>query len=509
MRSAVVDLGSNSVRLVVFEGWVRVPVPVVNEKAVLRLGKGLTATGRLNEEALGQALVVVARFAAIARAMGAAPFEVLATAAVRDARNGPDFVARVEARVPGIRVRVLSGEDEARFSAAGVLCGFPDAEGVLADIGGGSLELVRLGRGQAAARSFRLGVIRLGERSGGDVARARAIVDEELASVDWLPGAAGRDLYLVGGTFRALARMHMAQTGYPLSIVHHYAIGAEVARDFAGLVAGASRRALERMPSVPRRRVEDLPFAAVVLRRLLRVSGAARVVFSANGLREGWYMAHVPEAVRRQDPVLAMGEDVARRLSRDPALPPALIDWTATLFPGETAGQRRLREAACWVSDRGVRDHPEYRAEGAFQRMLRQFDVALDHPARAFLALTLAIRYEADFGGGVSRPGPGAARRRRERARGGAWGGAAACLYAVGRNAAAAGADCRSARGRAGRAGARAGGRRVRWRAGATAAAAARIGPWAGGGDRGAARGGVLGQIVADWIASRSRTARV
>src|SRR6185437_10135328 len=147
---------------------------------------------------------------------------------------------------------------------------------------------------------------------------------------------------------------------------------------------------------VPRRRAEDLPYAAIVLRRLLRASGVRRVVFSANGLREGWYMAHIPEAVRAQEPVLALCQDVARRLSRDAGLPPALVAWTTPLFPGETAEQRRLREAACWVSDRGIRDHPEYRAEGVFQRMLRQPDVALDHPARAFLALTLAMRYEAD-----------------------------------------------------------------------------------------------------------------
>ena len=151
MRSAVVDLGSNSVRLVVFEGRVRSPVPVFNEKAVLRLGRGLTASGRLDEGIVAQALTVVGRYGAVARAMGAEPFEVLATAAVRDARNGPEFVARVQARLPGIRVRVLSGEEEAQLSAAGVLCGIPGADGVLADIGGGSLELVRLAAGRGFA----------------------------------------------------------------------------------------------------------------------------------------------------------------------------------------------------------------------------------------------------------------------------------------------------------------------------------------------------------------------
>lgn len=396
-RRAVVDLGSNSVRLVVFEGSSRNPVPIFNEKAVLRLGRGLQATGRLNEDGTAQALTVMNRYAAIARAMQAEAFEVLATAAVRDAQNGPDFIARLKARLPGVPITVLSGEEEADLSAAGLLCGIPDAHGLLADIGGGSLELVRLDRGRRThARTLRLGVIRLAERAGGDTTRARAIAEADLAAEAWLPDMAGRDLYAVGGAWRALARIHIAQTGYPLSLLHHYTISREEARDLAGLVATASRRQLEKLPGIPRRRVDDLSFAAVVMRRLLRISGVKRVIFSANGLREGWYMRHVAPAQRDEDPLLAAGHDYARRFARDPALPPALLGWTDPLFPGESGEARRLREAACWMSDIGSRDHPEYRAEQAFLRILRQPGIGLDHQARAFLGLALALRYEAE-----------------------------------------------------------------------------------------------------------------
>jgi len=396
-RCAVVDLGSNSVRLVVFEGQTRNPLAIFNEKAVLRLGRGLEATGLLNEDGVGQALTVMNRYYAIARAMGAAPFEVLATAAVRDARNGPAFVAGLEARMPGVAIRVLSGEEEAELSAAGVLCGIPQADGILADIGGGSLELVRLTAGQCGeVRTLPLGVIRLAERAGGDPVRARALVESDLATVPWLAEGAGRDLYLVGGAWRALARIHIAQTGYPLNMIHHYTIGRDEARDLTGVIAAASRRVLERTPGMPRRRVEDLPFAAVVLRRVLRASGARRVVFSANGLREGWYMQRMPEAIRAKDPLLAAGHDLARHYGRDPTLPPALLAWTDTLFPGDAGEARRLREAACWMSDIGSHDHPEYRAEQAFLRILRQPGIGLDHHARAFLGLTLALRYEAE-----------------------------------------------------------------------------------------------------------------
>ena len=389
-RCAVVDLGSNSVRLVIYEGSGRNPVAIFNEKAVLRLGRGLQSTGRLHEAGVAQALKVMVRYHLIARAMRAAPFEVLATAAVRDASNGPDFVAALSERMPGVAIRILTGAEEARLSAAGLRCGILGADGILADIGGGSLELVRLrpdGIGHAA--TLRLGVIRLAERADGDLARARDLAEADLAELPWLSEGADRSLYLVGGAWRALARVHMQAVRYPLGIVHQYAIGQDVARDLAHMVTSA------KLAAAPRRRAEDLPYAAIVLRRLLRATGARRVVFSAYGIREGWFLQTVADSVREQDPLLAAARENAERLSRDPALPPALIGWTAPLFPYEPPDVTRLRHAACWLSDTGSRDHPEYRAEITFERTL-YMSGALDHPTRAFLALTMATRYEAE-----------------------------------------------------------------------------------------------------------------
>ena len=397
-RCAVVDLGSNSVRLVVFEGRGRNPVAIFNEKAVLRLGRGLQTTGRLNDEAVAAALPVMHRYYAIARAMHADPFEVLATAAVRDAANGAVFVAGLQDRMPGVPIRILSGEEEASLSADGVLCGIPQADGVLADIGGGSLEVVRLANGAAShARTLALGVIRLADRAEGDLVRARGLAEADLASVSWLSKTPNRDLYLVGGAWRALARIHIMQTGYPLNIVHHYTIGRDEARDLAGVIGSANRRTLEKLPGAPRRRLDDLPYAALVLRRVLRATAAKRVVFSANGIREGWFMQRLPREIADCDAVLAASRGLSATHGRSQDMPPALIEWTASLFPAETAGQTRLREAACWLSDIGTYDHPEYRAEQSFDRVLRQTGVALDHHSRAFLALGVALRYEAEL----------------------------------------------------------------------------------------------------------------
>jgi exopolyphosphatase/guanosine-5'-triphosphate,3'-diphosphate pyrophosphatase len=404
-RCGVVDLGSNSVRLVIYEGASRNPTPIFNEKAVLRLGRGLQATGRLNQEGVEQALTVLHRYHAIARAMQAEPFEVLATAAVRDAENGAAFVERLRQRMPGVPIHILSGQEEAAYSTDGVLCGMPGAHGVLADIGGGSLEVVRLITGRrGASRTLPLGVIRLQERSGNDLLLARTIADADLQTVPWLAEAAGETLYLVGGAWRALARIHIAQVSHPLAMVHYYTISRDAARDLSGEIANATRKALERLSGAPRRRLDDLPYAATALRRLLRAVNPNRVVFSASGLREGWFMRHLPAAALAQDPLLSAAQELAARHGRDPALPPSLIAWTAPLCPNETEPQRRLREVLCWLSDVGSHDHPEFRAEQAFLRVLRQPSLAPDHQERAFLALGVALRYEAEASAPFLRP---------------------------------------------------------------------------------------------------------
>jgi exopolyphosphatase/guanosine-5'-triphosphate,3'-diphosphate pyrophosphatase len=396
-RLGVVDLGSNSVRLVIYQGLGRNPSVIFNEKAVLALGRGLDVTGRLNEDGMAQALPVLERYALVARAMDAEPVEVLATAALRDATNGQAFADQVRRRMPGIPLRVLSGAEEAQYSARGLLCGIPEADGILGDFGGGSLELVTLAGGATGqAVSLPIGALRLADQSGGDMARARAVVEAALAPHAFLREPIQRDLYLVGGAWRALARIHIAQTGYPLHVVHHYTLGREEARDLTGVITALPRRSLERIPGVPRRRIDALPYAAVVLRRLLRVTGCRRVVFSANGLREGWYWHQLPEAQRREDPILAAGRDLGLMHGRHPDTPPALLRWTTPLFADETGYEHRLREAACWASDIGAPEHPDYRAEQAFLRMLRQPGIGLDHHARAYLALVLALRYDAD-----------------------------------------------------------------------------------------------------------------
>ena len=393
-RLAVVDIGSNSIRLVVFDRPSRAPLPLFNEKVLCGLGRGLDAAGRLNAAGVEPALATLTRFVRLARAMAVGRLDLLATAAVRDALDGPAFVAEVERRC-GVPVTVLSGGEEARLSAQGVVCGIPDADGLAGDLGGGSLELVALDKGALGAHAtLPLGPLRLAEATLGDRAQARAAIDRQLAAVGWLGDFHGRDFYLVGGAWRTLARIHMGQIGYTLRVVHQYAIGRGQAEDLARVVAGLGGRSLANIPGLSRRRLETLPFAALLLQRVLNFARPGRVVFSAFGLREGHVFGRLSPAERREDPLVAGCAALADH--RFAPLGPTLHDWLEPLFPADGPAERRLRLAICHLSDIAWREHPDYRGEQAFGRILHLPLAGIDHAERAAAALAVAVRYGGD-----------------------------------------------------------------------------------------------------------------
>ncbi len=390
-RIAVIDIGSNSIRLVVYDGLKRSPLPVFNEKVLCGLGRGVEKSGRLNPEGVAQGLEALERFAMLSAGMRVGRLDIIATAAVRDADDGAAFVEAVKRRT-GLDVRVISGEEEARQSAMGVLSGTPAADGLVGDLGGGSLELVRLDQGVIGEHvTLPLGPLRLMEINPGKQNGLTRVIDQRLEKLAWLSTAKGKPFYPVGGGWRALAKLHMEHVKHPLHIIHHYTIPCGEARDFAALIAKQSRSSLEKM-SGSRRRVDTLPYAALVFERLLRAAQPSTVVFSAFGLREGHLFSLLSPEAQRQDPLLAAAEDWAQRFTRigDPAL---MVSWTGGLFAGEDDAALRLRQAACLLSDVGWAEHPDYRAEHACLRILRFPFPGIDHDERAFLALAVYARY--------------------------------------------------------------------------------------------------------------------
>jgi len=399
-RIGVIDLGSNSLRLVVFERLGAAVFPLFNEKVMCGLGRGISSTGRLNPEGVALALVNLRRFVAFARAIAVDHLAVLATAAVRDASDGEAFAAEVErqCRVP---VKIIDGAEEARLSAAGVLAGIPDADGIVADLGGGSVELVRVGPGTLSSGgadqigggvSLPLGPLRLAEF--GDRGRGLSeSVERVLAGVPVLRVAAGRRLYLVGGAARAIARLHMEHTQYPLHIIHRYTISRREAEGFLDIIGRQSRKSLERITAVSRRRLDVVPLAALVLRKLITFAGPQSVVFSALGLREGYAYGLIPAEERIPDPLIAGYMVVGRRQSRFHLDGDLLQQWTLPLFGDLTEEVQRRHLAACWLSDLAWSEHPDYRARQAFIRSLTLPFAGTTHADRVFVATTLHARY--------------------------------------------------------------------------------------------------------------------
>ena len=391
-RVAVIDIGSNSIRLVVFEGSVRAPTPIFNEKVMCGLGRGMQSSGRLNPEGVADAHENLGRFVGAAAAMKVSSLSAFATAAVREAEDGPDFIETLRRRL-GLEVRVLSGEDEARLSAYGVMAGFPQAEGLVGDLGGGSLELVRVcGEQVHEMATLPLGPLRLNEAMGqGET--IGALVKTSLAEIDWLADAEGKTLYAVGGAWRSLAKVHMAQHDRALRMVDGYRVAAAPFADFAKLLARQSDRALDRLPAISAKRIEYVQTASIVLRRLIRIARPAQIVFAARGVREGVLYEALDLKARRADPLLAGAAAFGQRFCRFTGLGPALTAWTGGLFPDETGERARLRRAACEIADAGWFDHPDYRNRHAWGRILTAPLMGLDHAGRTFLALAASARY--------------------------------------------------------------------------------------------------------------------
>jgi exopolyphosphatase/guanosine-5'-triphosphate,3'-diphosphate pyrophosphatase len=396
-REGVIDVGSHSVRLVVYAGGGRVPIPIFNERALCGLGRGLSETGRLNPEGRASAIENLARFFAAASFMGVPRPTVLATEAVRAAADGPAFVAEIEQRFGG-RVEILKGEAEATYSALGVVSGIPGAHGLMGDLGGGSLELAELDRGAVKrTATLPIGSLRLIGNSDGSHKKARKLVEDALGQTVWMRSLQGQAFYPVGGSWRALATVHMAQRDYPLHVIHEYTIEAGEAARLLDVIMGLSPSTLAKIPRVPKKRLETLPYAALVLRRVIAEMKPARLVFSAQGLREGYLFAKLTPQERTLDPFIVDARRLARTEGRFGDHSAELMDWTAALFPKESDDEKRLRYAACLLSDIAWHEHPDYRPEQAYCRVLRMPATGIDHVGRAFLATAIKVRY----GGGV------------------------------------------------------------------------------------------------------------
>lgn len=397
-RIGVVDIGSNTVRLVIYDVPDRMPVPMFNEKADCRLVEGLAQTGHLSPRGVERAMASLHRFVELAELMGADTLDLLATAAVREASDGKDFVNEIQDTF-GLSVKVLSGNEEAALSALGLVAGVPGADGILGDLGGGSLDLVALKNGDAVEYgTMQLGHVRLREMSGGKPRRAGGIIDKAVADLPWLKDYTGKTLYLAGGITRALARIFIEQTNYPLHVVDNYTIRREEALMLTRLLGGLSASTLKKMPSVSLSRAKSIPYAAMVIEKMIDAVKPKNLIFSGFGMREGQMLMRLLPEMRHQDPLIAGAETLSERTGRFSLTGQEIADWLMPMFPDMDAAERRRMLAACLLSDIGWSEHPDYRAEHAFYRCLRLPYAGLSHADRVFIATTVYVRYNGDSG---------------------------------------------------------------------------------------------------------------
>jgi exopolyphosphatase / guanosine-5'-triphosphate,3'-diphosphate pyrophosphatase len=394
---AVIDIGSNSVRLVVYEGITRSPTPLFNEKTLAGLGREVATKGLLAADAVEKALTALKRFRALCDTMRVEKLYVLATAAARDARNGKEFIAAAE-QICRARIDVISGQREAELTALGVVSGFHKPDGIVGDLGGGSLELVDVhGSRIRPGITVPLGGLALQDRAGDSIKKAEKLVKDALDDVKLLKGGEGRNFYAIGGTWRALAQLHMAQTGYPLHVMHGYVIRAKEALEFSRLVRRVNPETLSQIEVVNAARRPLLPYAALVLEHIVRKAEPRDVVFSALGVREGLLYSLLDAEERRKDALIAAAQELNLLRSRSPQHGEELIDWTdafmATSGIDENAEEKRLRHAACLLADIGWRAHPDYRGEQSLSIIAHAAFVAIDHSGRAYIALAIFFRH--------------------------------------------------------------------------------------------------------------------
>ena len=393
----VIDIGSNSVRLVVYEGLTRSPTPIFNEKVLAGLGREVQTTRLLAPDAVDKALATLRRFRTLCDRIDVPNLWVIATAACRDAKNGEVFVDEAE-RICRTKIEVISGKREAELSALGVVSGFHRPDGLMGDLGGGSLELTDVrGHRVQPGITLPLGGLALQDVSKKSLKKAEKVVKKALGEARLLEGGKGRSFYAIGGTWRALARLHMWQKGYPLHVMHGYVIPAREAYEFSGLVHRVDTETLSQIEAVADARRPLLSYAALVLEHLIDMARPKDIVISALGVREGLLYSMLDAEERRQDPLIAAAQELNVLRSRSPTHGQELITWTDRFMAStgieETAEERRLRHAACLLGDIGWRAHPDYRGEQSLNIIANAAFVGIDHPGRAYLALAVFFRH--------------------------------------------------------------------------------------------------------------------
>lgn len=392
-RVGVIDVGSNSIRMVVFDGAARSPAYFFNEKILCGLGRDLGQTGKLHTEGRARALVAIRRFALLASDMHLSSLTMVATAAVREASDGPAFKAEVEAAT-GLTMNVIPGDEEARLSAQGVLLGWPGARGLVCDLGGASMELAEIADNAVGRRvTSDLGPLRLADVPGGRKG-LREHITATLKTMRETVGEGHAALYLVGGSWRALARLDMERRGYPLTVLHEYEMTPKSIRKTIDWLEAQDLKKLRDRTGISPERILLVPLASLLLRQILAVFRPKQIFISSYGIREGILFEQMTESLRARDPLIEACRHQEQANARVPGFGRRLYEFLMPLYRNAPPERLRLIKAACLLHDVNWRAHPDYRSESCFDTATRANLGGLDHRGRVYLGLALMNRYK-------------------------------------------------------------------------------------------------------------------
>lgn len=389
-RVGVVDIGSNSVRMVIFDGAARSPAYFYNEKVMAGLGQGLAVTGRLNPEGKIRAASALARFAAVASDSGVASMSVVATAAMREAEDGPEFRREVE-KATGLKIHVIDGSEEARLSAQGVLLGWPEAQGLVCDIGGNSMELAVVKNGRIGQRvTSPLGPFRLQQIKPRKLDQHIRDIMKDLAET---VGTGHERIYLVGGSWRAIARLDMERNDYPMAVLHEYRMEPGSVLKTVDWLGEHDPSELRSRCGISSARMELVPLAGQVMRALIEVFEPREIDISSYGIREGLLYEQMPSVLRKRDPLIEAARHLEKQMARNPGSGKRVYGFLLPLMEELKPEELRIAKAACLLHDISWRTHPDYRADACFDTISRANLTALSHKERVFLGVALLHRY--------------------------------------------------------------------------------------------------------------------
>lgn len=418
LRSAVIDIGSNSVRLVVYAGHKRIPSIIFNEKVMAGLGSELSTTGNIGVENFETAMNALRRFKILCREFRVDAIHVIATAAVRDAHNGPDFVTA--AKEIGLDIQIIDGQQEAIYSANGVMSAFPKQDGIMADLGGGSLEIAQIENSQIIQKiSVPMGVLRVQSLFEQGYVHLNVRFMEFIAKLGWREVADVKALFLVGGSWRALAHIDMADMNYPLRVVDQYKVDLDRAVNMNSMLDYHADDNLNSSLNISSSRIKTLPQAAGLMRCVCEYFKPAKVNISAFGLREGILFSQLSEVEKRLDPLLVATNEFALTQRRFHGQRSDLDAWIAPIFTDDGAAMARIRQAFCNLGDVAWRANPNFRAEWALEIGLHGSWTAMSGSERDILGQALYSSYR---GGPVKYPGGGKLANKDDMERAIAWG---------------------------------------------------------------------------------------